>query len=60
MTRKLLLVDRENKHKVDLSPLDESFRAIIFVGTNQKPPRLQRSLGVELALSLNDGFAAFA
>jgi hypothetical protein len=28
---KLLLVDLENKHKVDLSPLDESFRAIIFV-----------------------------
>lgn len=39
MTKKLLLVDLENKHKVDLSPLDESFRAIIFVGANQKPPK---------------------
>ena len=39
MTKKLLLVDLENKHKVDLSPLDESFRAIIFVGANQNPPK---------------------
>ena len=39
MTKKLLLVDLENKHKVDLSPLDESFRAIIFVGANQSPPK---------------------
>lgn len=39
MTKKLLLVDLENKHKVDLSPLDERFRAIIFVGANQNPPK---------------------
>lgn len=39
MTKKLLLVDLENKHKVDLSPLDASFRAIIFVGVNQNPPK---------------------
>ena len=39
MIRKLLLVDLENKHKVDLSPLDESFRAIIFVGAKQSPPK---------------------
>ncbi len=39
MIRKLLLVDLENKHKVDLSPLDESFRAIIFVGAKQNPPK---------------------
>lgn len=39
MIKKLLLVDLENKHKVDLSPLDESFRAIIFVGANQNPPK---------------------
>lgn len=39
MGKKLLLVDLENKHKVDLSPLDESFRAIIFVGANQNPPK---------------------
>ncbi|MHC3434962.1 PIN domain-containing protein [Delftia lacustris] len=38
-SKKLLLVDLENKHKVDLSPLDESFRAIIFVGANQNPPK---------------------
>lgn len=42
MTDKLLLVDLENKHKVDLSPLDESFRAIIFVGANQGPPKASR------------------
>ncbi len=42
MTKKLLLVDLENKHKVDLSPLDENFRAIIFVGANQNPPKAAR------------------
>lgn len=40
--KKLLLVDLENKHKVDLSALDESFRAIIFVGANQNPPKASR------------------
>lgn len=39
MMKKLLLVDLENKQKVDLSFLDESFRAIIFVGANQNPPK---------------------
>lgn len=42
MTKKLLLVDLENRHKVDLSPLDQSFRAIIFVGANQNPPKASR------------------
>lgn len=42
MVKKLLLVDLENKHKVDLSPLDESFRVIIFVGANQNPPKASR------------------
>lgn len=42
MGKKLLLVDLENKHKVDLSPLDESFRAIIFVGANQNPPKASK------------------
>lgn len=37
--KKLLLIDFENKQKVDLSSLDESFRAIIFVGANQNPPK---------------------
>ena len=40
--KKLLLVDLENKHKVDLSPLDESFRAVIFVGANQNPPKASK------------------
>lgn len=38
-TKKLLLVDLENKQKVDLSPLDETFKAIIFVGAHQNPPK---------------------
>ena len=42
MSRKLLLVDFENKQKVDLSPLDESFKAIIFVGANQNPPKASK------------------
>lgn len=36
MNQKLLLVDFENVHQVDLSRLDESFIVIIFVGANQK------------------------
>lgn len=43
MTQKLLLIDLENKHKVDLSPLDDSFRAIIFVGANQGPPKAAKN-----------------
>ncbi|MFZ6778482.1 hypothetical protein ACO0LD_16790 [Undibacterium sp. Ji83W] len=31
MKQKLLLINLESKHKVDLSPLEESFRVIIFV-----------------------------
>ena len=42
MSRKLLLVDFENKQKVDLSSLDESFKAIIFVGANQNPPNASK------------------
>ena len=42
MTKKLLLVDLENKQKVDLSSLDDSFRAVIFVGANQNPPKASR------------------
>lgn len=42
MTKKLLLIDLENKHRVDLSPLDESFRAIMFVGANQNPPKASK------------------
>ncbi|QDL54985.1 PIN domain-containing protein [Rhodoferax aquaticus] len=39
MTKKLLLVDLENVQKIDLSLLDESYRAIIFVGAKQNPPK---------------------
>ena len=39
MTKKLLLVDYENVHKIDLSILDETYSAIIFVGAKQKPPK---------------------
>src|SRR4051812_2277324 len=41
MKKNLLLVDFENVHKIDLSLLDESFKAIIFVGQSQKQPRLK-------------------
>lgn len=39
MPQKLLLVDHENVHRLDLSALDESFRALVFVGAKQNPPR---------------------
>ncbi|MEO6291470.1 MAG: PIN domain-containing protein, partial [Burkholderiaceae bacterium] len=39
MTKRLLLVDLENVHKIDLSLLDESYRAIIYVGAKQNPPK---------------------
>ncbi len=42
MSKFLLLVDLENVHKVDLSRLDESYRAIIYVGANQNPPKASR------------------
>lgn len=42
MRKSLLLVDLENVHKVDLSLLDESFRAIIYVGANQNPPKASK------------------
>lgn len=32
-------MDLENVHKIDLSGLDESYRAIIFVGATQNPPK---------------------
>lgn len=42
MSKKLVLVDFENVHKVDLSVLDETYRAIIFVGAKQNPPKASR------------------
>lgn len=43
MPKTLLLVDLENVHKVDLSVLDDTHRAIIFVGATQNPPRAARN-----------------
>lgn len=40
--KRLLLVDFENVHKVDLSVLDDSYRAIIYVGAKQNPPKAAR------------------
>jgi hypothetical protein len=39
MSEKLILVDFENIQKIDLSILDDSYRAIVFVGAKQNPPR---------------------
>lgn len=39
----LLLVDYENVPKIDLSLLDESYRAIVFVGAGQNPPKAARN-----------------
>lgn len=43
MSSTLLLVDFENVHKVDISLLDDSYRAIIFVGANQNPPKAAKN-----------------
>ncbi|MCX6082000.1 MAG: PIN domain-containing protein [Chloroflexi bacterium] len=45
MNQKLLLVDFENVHQVDLAHLDESFSVIIFVGL------VQKTIPVELVMS---------
>lgn len=39
MTHRLILVDLENVQKIDLSVLDDSYRAILFVGASQNPPK---------------------
>ena len=43
MTQRLILVDFENRQKIDLSVLDETYRAIVFVGASQHPPKAARS-----------------
>ena len=43
MPKTVVLVDLENVHKIDLSVLDDSHRAIVFVGATQNPPRATRS-----------------
>jgi len=42
MAKHLLLVDYENVPRIDLSLLDESYEAIVFVGAGQNPPRAAR------------------
>lgn len=42
MTKKLVLVDYENRQRIDLSLLDETYRAIVFVGARQEPPKAAR------------------
>jgi hypothetical protein len=42
MSNKLVLVDYENVQRIDLSILDESYRAVVFVGANQQPPKAAR------------------
>lgn len=42
MTRKLVLVDYENRQRSDLSLLDETYRAIVFVGARQERPKAAR------------------
>ncbi len=40
--QRLLLVDYENRTRIDLSQLDASWRALIFVGAKQNPPKDSR------------------
>lgn len=42
MSKHLVLVDYENVQTLDLSILDETFRAIVFVGAKQAPPKAAR------------------
>ncbi len=42
--KKLLLVDYENKHHLDLSILDSSYKAIIFVGHHQPESKLRKKI----------------
>ncbi|PPC80853.1 MAG: hypothetical protein CTY38_10175 [Methylotenera sp.] len=44
MIKNLLLVDHENKHRVDLSALDSSYSAIIFVGHHQPEPKVKKKI----------------
>ena len=40
LAKNLLLVDYENIPRIDLSLLDDTYRAIVFVGACQNPPRV--------------------
>jgi len=43
VSKRLVLVDFENVQKLDLSILDDSYRAIVFVGASQAPPKAARN-----------------
>ena len=43
MAKHLLLVDYENVPRIDLSVLDDSYAAIVFVGAGQNPPRASKN-----------------
>lgn len=47
MSPKIILVDYENVPGIDLSILDDSFRATIFVGARQNPPKASRKKATE-------------
>lgn len=44
MTKKLILVDFENRPNLDLSILDSSYTAIIFVGHLQEEPHIKKKI----------------
>lgn len=44
MTKNLLLVDHENKHNLDLSTLDSSYSALVFVGHHQLEPKVKKKI----------------
>ncbi len=44
MTKKIILVDYENRSNLDLSNLDSSYAVIIFVGHFQEEPRIKKKI----------------
>jgi hypothetical protein len=44
MPKKMLLVDFENKQNLDLSSLDASYSAIVFVGHHQPEPKIKKKI----------------
>jgi uncharacterized CHY-type Zn-finger protein len=44
MMKNLLLVDFENRQQVDLSTLDRSYSAVIFVGNQQNEPKIRKRI----------------
>jgi PIN domain len=52
MTKKIILVDYENRPNLDLSILDSSYEAIIFVGHFQEEPRIKKKISKKNRLVL--------